>query len=96
MFQKNPNIIFLYETPCKQGKFERAKRSLGLEGMFAIDYQGQGGGIAMLWRNQEEVSVQTYSNNHVDVLVFRLTGLYGKPNRARKRHTWDLIRHLND
>ncbi|KAK1368695.1 hypothetical protein POM88_034787 [Heracleum sosnowskyi] len=26
---------------------------------------------------------------------FRLTGLYGEPNRARRQSTWDLIRHLS-
>ncbi|KAK1402544.1 hypothetical protein POM88_002149 [Heracleum sosnowskyi] len=44
----------------------------------------------------------SYSKNHVDVLVeirgwhkFRLTGIYGEPNRARREETWDLLRSLN-
>ncbi|KAK1382627.1 Endonuclease/exonuclease/phosphatase family protein [Heracleum sosnowskyi] len=56
----------------------------------------------MFWRNKEEVALQTYSSNHIDVIVhiqgwdpFRLTGIYGEPNRTKRRDTWNLIRHLH-
>ncbi|XP_074352927.1 uncharacterized protein LOC141692083 [Apium graveolens] len=56
----------------------------------------------MLWRNKDEITVQSYSTNHIDVLLtiqgwhpFRLTGLYGEPNRSKRRSTWNLIRHLH-
>ncbi|KAL8090914.1 hypothetical protein AgCh_040108 [Apium graveolens] len=35
----------------------------------AFHHSGQGGGIALLWRNKVEVELQSYSNNHVDVIV---------------------------
>lgn len=56
----------------------------------------------MLWRNKEEAQLLSFSKNHVDVLVdirgwhkFRLTGIYGEPNRAKREETWDLLRSLN-
>lgn len=56
----------------------------------------------MLWRNKEEVTLLKYSINHIDVIVsiqgcqeFRLTGLYGEPNRGKRRSTWELIRQLH-
>lgn len=69
--------------------------------MISVECQGQGGGLAMLWKNANEATVQSYSTNHIHVIVypqgstsFRLTGVYGEPSRPRRRTTWDLIRHL--
>lgn len=71
------------------------------EGPFAVDIDGKSGGTALLWRNQEEVQLLSYSKNHIDVKVvirewskFRLTGIYCEPDRARRRETWKLIRDL--
>lgn len=80
----------------------KAKKMIGFEGMVVVDYQGQGGGTTLLWKNKDEVLLQSYSINHVDVVVimqgwnqFHLTGLYGEPNRAKRKSTWDLIHHLH-
>ncbi|KAK1399552.1 hypothetical protein POM88_009415 [Heracleum sosnowskyi] len=63
----------------------------GFEGALGVDCQGQGGGLVMFWRNKEEVTIQSYSNNHIDVLVniqgwppFRLTG----KQRLRAIFSW--------
>lgn len=47
--------------------------------------------------------MSTFNKNHIDVAVknkngdlFRLTGIYGEPDRRRRRHeTWNLIRTLS-
>lgn len=100
--QKKPSIIFLCETLCKKDKIERVQKSLGFEGMLAVECEGQGGGLAILWKNKNEVSVASYSINHIDAVVdiqgwsrYRLTGIYGEPNRIRRRSTWELIRNLS-
>lgn len=101
VFQKKPSIIFLYETLCKKDRVEGVQKHLGFEGMLAVDCQGQGGELAILWKTKNEVTINSYSINHIDAVVsilgwrsFRLTGLYGEPNKTRIRSTWDLIRHL--
>lgn len=70
--------------------------------MINVDCQGQGGGLALLWKNKNEVVVDSFSTNHIDIRVsiqgwscFRLTGIYGESNRARRRSTWNLIRNLS-
>lgn len=90
MIQKKPSIIFLSETLCKKEKVENVRKKIRFEGTFVVNCQGQGGGLAMFWRNKEEITLQTYSNNHIDVVIniqglppFRLTGLYGEPNRTK-------------
>ncbi|XP_074352129.1 uncharacterized protein LOC141691294 [Apium graveolens] len=69
--------------------------------MFAVDCQGQGGGLAFLWRNKDEAAL-SFSINHIDMVItvhgwkqFRLTGLYGEPDRLKRRSTWDLIRNIS-
>lgn len=101
MSQKKPNIIFLCETLSKQDQLEKVKKFLGFEGLLVVDCQGQSGGSALIWRNKEEILLHSFSKNHIDVEVsvqgwrkFRLTGLYGELNRAKRRETWDLICHL--
>lgn len=96
-------LVFLCETLCKKDIVEKVRNLLRFEGAFSVDSQGHGGGIAMLWRKESEVKVLSYSKNHIDVLVeingwskFRLTGLYGEPDRAKRNETWDLIRRLNN
>lgn len=80
---------------------KKVKNSLGFEGMVAVDCQGHSGGVALLWRHSHEVSLNSFSFNHIDVVVnvqswckYRLAGIYGEPNRTRRRATWSLIRHL--
>ncbi|KAK1397478.1 hypothetical protein POM88_007341 [Heracleum sosnowskyi] len=49
----------------------------------------------------DQVELLGFSQNHIDVKVtmgeddpWRLTGLYGEPNRALRWRTWDLLRNL--
>lgn len=55
----------------------------------------------MLWRNKEEALLNYYSKNHIDLTVsiegwpkFRITGICGEPDRAKRRETWQLIKNL--
>lgn len=102
MVQNQPNIVFLCEILCKTEQVERVKDLLSFEGAITVESQGHSGGIALLWRNKNEVILNSLSKNHIDVVVelkdwnkFRLTGIYGEPNRAKRQETWDLIRNLN-
>lgn len=99
--QENP-FFFLSETICKKDKMDRIRTKLGFEGMITVDPLGRSGGITLLWREKEQVTLISMSNNHIDVETTvagmghgRLTGIYGEPDRARRRKTWDLLRNLS-
>ncbi|XP_062088747.1 uncharacterized protein LOC133795307 [Humulus lupulus] len=99
--QKKPSCIFLCETPCSRERVEYVRCLLGFEGGFAVDAHGRSGGIALLWHKVDEVSLLSYSSNHIDVMIrsvgpyeYRLTGIYGEPNRSLRNRTWELIRTL--
>lgn len=77
---------------------EKFCNSIDFVGMLVVETQGHSGGIAMLWRNKEELVLNSLSKNHVDTTVmkqggdkFRITRLYGEPNRFKRRETWNLI-----
>ncbi|XP_074347239.1 uncharacterized protein LOC141686079 [Apium graveolens] len=100
--QKKPDFVFLSEIICKRGTVERLQRAIGFEGMVVVESQGHSGGVAFLWRNQQEVTLRSYSKNHVDTIIhtnnnnpFRVTGVYGEPDRSKRHETWQLIRNLS-
>ncbi|KAL8155863.1 hypothetical protein AgCh_001059 [Apium graveolens] len=100
---KRPNFIFLCETLCDDNKVQSLRRGLGYGGSFSVACQGRGGGLAMLWRDVDEAEVMGYSQNHIDIttrvagmIEWRLTGLYGEPNRSLRENTWNLMRILKD
>ncbi|XP_074342489.1 uncharacterized protein LOC141680061 [Apium graveolens] len=81
---------------------EWVQLKLGYQGMFVVDSVGRSGGLAMLWQEKDQVELMGFSQSHIDVRVnmehgtpWRLTGLYGEPNRALRRRTWDLLRNLS-
>lgn len=102
VLQKKPDFVFISEILCKQITVEKFTQSVGFGGSTVVETQGHSGGIALLWRDQNEVTLQTYNKNHIDVKVrnkdgveFRVTGLYGEPDRRKKDETWSLIRMLS-
>lgn len=99
--QTKPNFVFLCETLCCREKMNWVCTKLGYEGMIVVDSQGRSGGLAMLWKDVQEANLLSYSQNHVDMMVkvngmspWRITGLYGEPNRNHRRKTWELLRNL--
>lgn len=77
------------------------RQSVGFDNCLAIDRVGRSKGIAVLWMNFVNCTVTGYSRNHVDLIfneerfgTWRHTGYYGFANRAHRRESWSLIRHL--
>lgn len=99
--QERPNFVFLGETICKKDKIEFLRMKLGFEGMVVVDPQGRSGGLAFLWCDSDQEKLMSLSQNHIDVEVtvegmgvWRITGMYGEPERSNRRKTWDLLRNL--
>ncbi|XP_074352956.1 uncharacterized protein LOC141692116 [Apium graveolens] len=69
--------------------------------MVTVETQGHSGGIAMLWRYKEEAILNSFSKNHIDMRIknksgneYRLTGVYGEPDRSKRQETWSMMRTL--
>jgi len=70
--------------------------------MLAIPSEQRRGGLALLWMEDVDLHIQTYSPNHIDALIlngsdppWRLTGFYRWPEEQRKRESWQLLKHLH-
>ncbi|KAL9675546.1 hypothetical protein QQ045_003748 [Rhodiola kirilowii] len=72
----------------------------GWEAGVAVGYgRSKGWGLAILWNNDIEVTVISYSAAHIDVRVrsdskFFLTLFYGSPRCNERKASWDLLRRL--
>ena len=76
-------------------------KSLGFDGLITVDAQGRSGGLALIWKEKDNVELRSFSRNHIDVEIavegkvrWRLTGVYGEPDQSQRRKTWDLLRNL--
>ncbi|KAK1366218.1 hypothetical protein POM88_041779 [Heracleum sosnowskyi] len=99
--QERPSIVFLCETLSNKEKMEWVQARLGFKGMIVVEAQGRSGGLALLWKETNQVKLISLLKHHIDVEVningmqtWRLTGFYGEPKRSKRRKTWDLLRNL--
>lgn len=98
---EKPDFLFLCETIENRNKLEWISNKLGFEGLVTADPQGRSGGIALLWKEEHNARLLSFSRHHIDMEIniaglipWHLTGLYGEPDRAQRKKTWDLLRHL--
>lgn len=101
VYQYRPSIIFLSETLVKSNIIADICRVIGFSFYHVGDVQGHGGGLALLWMTDGGVQVMDSCSNYIDFEVFhdevgkwRCTGIYGYPERQRRREAWDMIRNL--
>ena len=80
---------------------EKFKRELEFDGLFIVPSDGRGGGLALLWKLEMAVWVDSFSKFHIDAIVnsgskeaWRLTGFYGEPDRDRREEGWNMLRML--
>ncbi|KAK7823248.1 hypothetical protein CFP56_035709, partial [Quercus suber] len=71
-------------------------------GLFTVPNNGRGGGLAMMWKSEVVVWVDSFSNYHIDTIVnggredaWRLTGFYGEPKTSRRSEGWNMLRMLS-
>ncbi|XP_074337125.1 uncharacterized protein LOC141674298 [Apium graveolens] len=100
VYQYRPCIIFL-ETLGKIKKIEEVCKIIGFARYHAVDVQGHGGGLALFWKTDGGVQVMDSCSNYIDFEVnhaqvgrWRYTGVYGYPERSRRREAWNMIRSL--
>ena len=88
------------KTDCV--RMENVRVKLGFNGKSVIDTIDKGGGMCLLWSNDVDVSLLSYSQFHIDVYMvshrgisWRLTDFYSHPQTAQRHHGWTLYRRLN-
>ncbi|CAM8911363.1 unnamed protein product [Rhodiola kirilowii] len=95
-----PQLVGLIETKIHSSRWEWLKFHLGFRNCFAVERRGLAGGLALLWNEEIDVSIQNYSSFHIDANVrgeeeFRATLFYGAPVVSSRLFSWALLRRLH-
>lgn len=90
------------ETKLKRHSGDKVRSQLNLDCGIEVPSQGLSGGLLLLWMQDINASLRSYSKGHIDVSVqekdwaWRFTGIYGNPVRNLHKETWTLMRRLWD
>lgn len=103
MRAKDPKPVFLIETKASLSWMERLKYDLEFIQGPIVPSDGKSGGLALLWKEEMNVNVETYSNSHIDAmitnpatnLVWKVIGFYGHPDSQMQHTSWKLLECLN-
>ncbi|XP_075523988.1 uncharacterized protein LOC142556413 [Primulina tabacum] len=99
--EKDPSLLFISESKMRDYQCRWWINSLGFFGMFTVSCQGRSGGLILLWKAPLDVTVHSYSSDHIDCMVklfekcWRFTGFYGNPNASNIHLSWELLRRLS-
>ena len=81
--EKDPKVVFLMETKRTVEEMRWIQADLPYRCTLAIPSIKRRGGLALMWKEEVDLHIQTFSPNHVDALIFnesnpqwRLTGFY--------------------
>ncbi|XP_031254340.1 uncharacterized protein LOC116112330 [Pistacia vera] len=99
---KCPDFVFLIETKCNRNKLELIRNKIGFSCSFVVESRRASGGIAILWKDDKEVDLVSYTQHHISIIVnqptanqkFILTGFYGHPDASKRTGSWNLLREL--
>jgi hypothetical protein len=68
--------------------------------MFLVVPIGRSGGLALLWRDLNEVTIVNYSRRHINATVlsqtqktkWKLMGFYGHLDPTKRHEAWNLLK----
>ena len=99
---QGPKIMFHSETWSNKEYMKKVCYDLEFDGLFTVPKNGRGGGLAMMWKSEVVLWVDSFSNYHIDAIVnggredaWRLTGFYGEPDTSRRSEGWNMLRILS-
>ena len=99
---KDPKLVFLMETKANKPILEKVGRRIQFTNLFFVPCINSGGGLALYWKSDLDVDVQSFSNHHIDAFInhgvddaWRFTSFYGDPDTANQENSWSLLRDLS-
>ncbi|PPR88594.1 hypothetical protein GOBAR_AA32107 [Gossypium barbadense] len=83
--------------------FRRVQNKCRLQNGLTVNSEGRSGGLALMWKEGVNVSIQSFSKHHIDSIVnlennkiMRVTGFYGHANLSLRHNSWDILRRVGD
>ncbi|KAA3477279.1 expansin-A1-like [Gossypium australe] len=75
--------------------FTHVRNLYRMSGCLAVSLEGRRGGLAMLWKEGVDVSIQNYSSHYIDSLSqnsIRFTRFYSHVYPNLRSRSWDILR----
>ncbi|XP_060970191.1 uncharacterized protein LOC133037264 [Cannabis sativa] len=101
--EQAPCVLFIMETKLQYGSIDRFRNTLHFPNGIEVPRQGLGGGLMLLWKPHVTLSINNFSQNHIDCFMenqdgpsLHFTGFYGHPCAAQRHLTWTLLRRCYD
>lgn len=100
---EDPIFIFLMETKLVILEMISIKESLKRTQGLVVPRKGRSGGLALLWKKELKVDVQSYSDSHIDAIIdngevgqqWHITGFYGNPETSKREESRLLLKRLS-
>jgi ribonuclease HI len=99
---KDPSVLFLSETWMDEDRLEGLRCRFNFSNKFVVKRINKGGGLVLFWKYDLNLSICSYSLNHIDSLIdsntdqpWRLTCFYGAPETHLRDQSWNLLRNLH-
>lgn len=95
-----PDVLFVSESRINQHHANFLRVALKFNSCFCVDSVGKKGGLELLWNDNINLSILSYSRGHIDCLIsntqvpFYFTGFYGNPKRSLRPLSWSLINSI--
>ena len=82
------------ETKQTVEEMRQVQRESHYDSMLAVPCLGRKGGLAIMWNEDVDLHIQTYTQNHIDTLIlidhnspWRIIGFNGKPEEQLQHET---------
>ena len=90
------------ETKSNEDWMVMVRDKCGFKHGIFVSSNDSSGGLAMLWKEEVKLHVQSFSLSHIDALVddgtkigkWHLMGFYGNPETSRRSESWAKLRQL--
>lgn len=86
-----PNVLFLMQMKRSVTELKNITDDLPYQGVFVVPSVGRRGALAMIWKEEVDLHIQTYTQNHIDAIIYsntglawRITGFYGQLNVSQR------------
>uniref|UniRef100_A0A7N2RAR5 DUF4283 domain-containing protein n=1 Tax=Quercus lobata TaxID=97700 RepID=A0A7N2RAR5_QUELO len=100
---QDPSVVFLAETWLNEARLGSIRDSLQFGHNHGVSKITRGGGLALFWKENFSVSVESSSLHHIDVVInkrkenaWRFIGFYGAPETHFRDETWNLLHDLHN
>lgn len=100
--EQDPLILFVVEAGLDEARLEVLRCRLQFSNKLVVSRREQGGGLALFWKQEANVTIKSYSPTHIDTMIneggenaWRFTGYYGALETHRRHLFWSLLSTLN-